>query len=374
MGAVAGRKAFAATIVLLAAACADGPTGPESSTERSGADVTAARRFPGLPLPSGPSGLPWPFVQPTPPGPPVLVGAGDIARCDSQADEATADLVEGIAGTVFTAGDNAYQYGLLTEYLACYGPPPPARPSWGRPGIYERTLPAAGNHEYYSGGSGYFTYFGPQKTNAPLGYYSYNLGSWHVVVLNSTPQVYLCRPPETTEQWPPEGTPTTPMELPEPPPMNAKQGRACAGDLAQQAWLLADLAAHRRYRCTVVYFHHPRFSSARHGSHYQMIRIWDIMYAMGVDVVVSAHDHVYERFAPQDPNGRHRPRRGIRQFTVGTGGGPLYEFKTILPNSEVRDNTTHGVIKLTLGAGSYDWAFVPVANGTFTDSGTGTCH
>jgi hypothetical protein len=359
MGVVAGRKAFVAGVLVLAASCADAPTKPERPMDANSVSAVA------FPLRQG---LRWPFVHPTPPGPAVLVGAGDIARCDSQADEATADLVDTIPGTVFTAGDNAYQYGLLTEYLSCYGP------SWGRPSIYERTFPSAGNHEYYSGGSGYFAYFGPQKTNAPLGYYSYNLGSWHVVVLNSTPQVYLCRPPETTEHWPPDGTPTTPIELPEPPSMNAAQGRACAGDLAQQAWLLADLAAHRRYRCTVVYFHHPRFSSARHGSHYQMIRIWDIMYAMGVDVVISAHDHVYERFAPQDPNGRHRPTRGIRQITVGTGGAPLYEFKTILPNSEVRDNTTHGVIKLSLGDQRYEWEFVPAAGGSFTDSGSENCH
>lgn len=359
METVPARTALLGSVLVLAAACADAPTRPAPPADPS-SSALAAIQFR--------AALPWPFVQPTPQGPPVLVGAGDIARCDSQADEATADVLEKIPGTVFTAGDNAYQYGLLTEYLACYGP------SWGRPGIYERTYPTPGNHEYYSGGSGYFTYYGPQRTNAPLGYYSYNLGSWHVVALNSTPQVYLCRPPETTEEWPPEGTPTTPIVLPEPPPMTAAQGRACAGDLAQQAWLIADLIAHRRYRCTVVYFHHERFSSARHGSHLQMIRIWDIMYALGVDVVISAHDHVYERFAPQDPDGRHDPRRGIRQLTVGTGGGPLYEFKTILPNSEVRDNTTHGVIKLTLGRGTYDWEFVPVAGGTFTDSGAGTCH
>lgn len=164
--------------------------------------------------------------------------------------------------------------------------------------------------------------------------------------------------------------------------MNAAQGRACAGDLAQQAWLIADLFAHRRHRCTVAYFHHPRFSSGRHGSHYQMIRIWDIMYRMGVDVVVSAHDHLYERFAPQDPDGRRRPRRGIRQFTVGTGGAPLYEFKTVLPNSEVRNNETFGVLELALKDGSYDWQFVPVADAPpdpatgnpFSDSGSGNCH
>jgi hypothetical protein len=365
------KTGLVAAAAILVTACSEAPSAP---ARPPAPDVTETR------LPRW-LNLQPPFVQPSPPGPPVLVGAGDIARCDSDRDEATADLVEDIPGTVFTAGDNAYQYGLLTEYLACYEGPPD-RMSWGRPEIKERTRPSAGNHEYYSGGSGYFTYFGPLRTNAPFGYYSYNLGSWHVVVLNSTPQVYLCRPPETTEEWPPEGTPEQPVELPEPPPMTPAQGRACAGDLPQQAWLVADLIAHRRYRCTLVYFHHPRFSSGRHGSHYQMQRIWDIMYVMGVDVVVSAHDHLYERFAPQDPDGQHRPLRGIRQFTVGTGGGPLYEFKTILPNSERRNNTTHGVIRLDLNAGGYNWQFIPVpdappdpATGApFTDSGSGSCH
>ncbi|MFN2567618.1 MAG: metallophosphoesterase [Gemmatimonadaceae bacterium] len=313
------------------------------------------------------------FVQPSPPGPPVLVGAGDIAGCpDQYKDEATKALLDGIAGTVFTAGDNAYMNGTPAEFAACYGP------SWTWGQHKDRTRPAAGNHEYISLGSGYFTYFGP-VSNPPFGYYSYNLGAWHVVVINSTPQVYMCYPPELKE-----GTDEAEEQVPyqdlwgdpqlDELPNSPTAGRACAGDAAQQAWLIADLIAHRRYKCTVTYFHHPRFSSGRHGNHYQMQRIWDILYAFGVDVVISGHDHVYERFAPQDPEGRRNFGRGIRQFTVGTGGAPLYDWGVIQPNSEVRNNTTHGVLKLNLGNRSYAWEFVPVAGATFTDSGSGRCH
>ena len=308
------------------------------------------------------------FVQPTPAGPPVLVGAGDIAACDARyQDEATAALLDRIDGTVIAVGDDAYPNGAPADFRPCYDQ------SWGR--HKARTRPAAGNHEYITPGAlGYFEYFGP-ISNPPFGYYSYNLGSWHVIVLNSTPQVYACHPPEVEEgeaevtrlaEWGPVQLPTLPT--------SPTAGRACAGDAVQQAWLVNDLTAHRRHQCTLVYFHHPRFSSGRHGNHYQMQRVWDILYEFRADVVVSGHDHLYERFAPQDPDGRLDPKRGIRQFTVGTGGAPLYEFARIQPNSERRDNQAHGVIKLTLGDRSYGWEFVPVAGNTFTDSGTDDSH
>jgi hypothetical protein len=348
---------LAAVALLAVAACSEPPTRPETSPNIEPAEAVATdlRWFR------------WPFVQPTPPGPAVLVGAGDIASCDpAYKDEATAALLGQIDGTVIAVGDEAYQSGTPMEFSECY------HPSWGT--YKSRTRPTPGNHEYLTpAAAGYFEYFGP-SANPPFGYYSYNLGSWHVVVLNSTPQVYLCYPPEADEADPlitliPSAPPLPPGVEPSP-----AVGRACAGDLVQQAWLFADLAKHRRDRCTIVYFHHPRFSSARHGNHYQMQRIWDILYHFRADVVISAHDHVYERFAPQDPNGRRDTRRGIRQFTVGTGGAPLYQFETIQPNSEVRNNDSHGVIKLTLRDRGYDWEFVPVAGRTFTDSGSGDCH
>jgi hypothetical protein len=331
-------------LALAVVACGDSPSAPSAPPEQpTDPDLLLWR----IPFP----GNPWI----APPGPPVLVGAGDIARCYPSDDptqvtpphltaaEATASLLDQIPGTVMAVGDNAYEFGSPSDYLLCY------HPTWGR--HKARTRAAAGNHEYLTpGAAGYFGYFFP-RGGAPGGYYSYNLGSWHVVVLNSTPQWAECPPPKTSPA----------------------DGRTCVGDILQRLWLRADLRWHRN-RCTIAYFHHPRFSSGRHGSQYEMQQFWDILYANGVDVVVSAHDHLYERFGPQDPEGNPDAERGIRQFTVGTGGAEFYEFTTVLPNSEVRNNNTHGVLALTLGAGTYQWEFVPVAGGSFRDSGSGACH
>jgi 3',5'-cyclic AMP phosphodiesterase CpdA len=284
----------------------------------------------------------------------VLVGAGDIARCYPAenptaitppaltAAESTAVLLDGIDGTVMAIGDNAYELGSPADYALCY------EPTWGR--HKSRTRPAAGNHEYLTpGAAGYFGYFGPQAA-PPGGYYSFDLGSWHVIVLNSTPQWAGCQPA----------------------PTSVEGGRTCLGDPAQRLWLAADLAGHRQ-RCTLAYFHHPRYSSGMHGSQYEMQQFWDMLYAAGVDVVISGHDHLYERFAPQDGDGDADRRRGIRQFTVGTGGAELYPFTTIIPNSEVRINTTHGVLALKLGARGYEWAFISTAS-NILDSGRDLCH
>ena len=317
------------------------------------------------------------------PGPlatwPVLAGAGDIAECydpgvplpsleEARARAlaspaaATAALLDRIPGTVVTLGDNAYEFGSSFDFAACY------EPTWGR--HRKRTAPSAGNHEYLTpAAAGYFTYFG-ERSAPPLGYYSYDVGEWHVVVLNSTPQVYACYPPEgdevlTDPRWPApqlDGEPTT-----------ATLGRLCAGDVAQQSWLLSDLLANAHHRCTVAYFHHPRFSSGRHGNHYQMQRIWDILYNHGVDVVLSAHDHDYERFAPQDPNGVRDPAFGIREFVVGTGGGDLRPVWERIPNSEVVIDDSHGVLALGLGEGEYAWAFIDIGQ-SVRDSGSDRCH
>ena len=305
--------------------------------------------------------------------PALLAGAGDIARCypgsdptQFQAPDAsnpameTAALLEAMPNaTVMAVGDNAYEFGSPLDYAGCYDP------TWGR--FRDRTRPSTGNHDYLTpAAAGYFGYFG-ERSAPPLGYYSYDLGTWHVVVVNSTTQVYACWPPEADEI--PPGFPTLPVPL-HPGPA---AGRACAGDVAQQAWLAADLAAHRGAKCTIAYFHHPRFSSGMHGNQYQMQRMWDIMYANGVDVVVSGHDHMYERFAPQDPVGRRDPARGIRQFTVGTGGAEFYSVRTRQPNSEVVINDQHGVVALALGDGEYAWAFETVDHNV-ADAGSGRCH
>ncbi len=262
----------------------------------------------------------------------VLLAAGDIADCRSTADEATADLLDDLPGVVATLGDNVYEYGTPLEFALCYDP------SWGR--HKDRTRPAAGNHEYDTpGAAGYFGYFGDAAGDPDKGYYSYELGTWHVVVLNS----------------------------------NCEEIGGCDEGSPQEQWLRADLADHPA-SCTLAYMHHPRFSSgANHGSSTEVEALWEALYDAGAEVVLAAHDHTYERFAPQDPDGNADPVRGIRHFVVGTGGAGLYGFGTPLPNSEVRNGETHGVLMLTLGDGWYAWEFVPVEEQSFTDSGRGTC-
>jgi hypothetical protein len=262
----------------------------------------------------------------------VMVGAGDIARCTGSGDEATARLLDGISGTVFTVGDNAYHSGTATEFNNCYGP------SWGR--HKTRTKPAPGNHEYLTAGaSGYFGYFGAAAGDPSKGYYSYNRGDWRIYALNSMCQTV----------------------------------GGCGARSPMLTWLKNDLAANPR-KCTLAYFHHPLFSSGPHDNQTKMRATWEALYAANAEVVVSGHDHGYERFIPQRPDGTYAPSTGIRQFVVGTGGGYLRPFGTIKPNSQVRNATTHGVLKLTLNPTSYAWKFVPVAGKTFTDSGTTSCH
>jgi acid phosphatase type 7 len=267
-------------------------------------------------------------------GSPVLVGAADIAGCDTTGDEATVKLLDSISGTVFTAGDNAYNSGTSSQFKNCYDP------SWGR--HKARTKPTLGNHEYLtSDASGYFKYFGAAAGDPKKGYYSYSLGEWHIVALNS-----MCE--------------------------NVVGG--CDATSPMLRWLENDLASNPK-KCTLAYFHYPLFSSgSEHGSVPKMKPIWEVLYAANADVVISGHDHSYERFAPQRPDGTLDTTRGIREFVVGTGGKSHYPFGTIRDNSQVRNATTYGVLKLTLHPSSYEWEFVPVAGKSFTDSGTKACH
>jgi 3',5'-cyclic AMP phosphodiesterase CpdA len=263
---------------------------------------------------------------------PVLVGAGDIASCNSLGDEATAALLDNIPGTVVTLGDNAYEAGTSADYANCYDS------SWGR--HKARTFPAPGNHDYYTlNASGYFSYFGAAAGDPAKGYYSYELGTWHIIVVNS----------------------------------NCAVVDGCYVGSRQEEWLRADLAAHPT-ACTLAYWHHPRFSSGTiHGSSLEMQPIWQALYDFGADVVLSGHEHNYERFAPQDPTGILDTAHGIREFVVGTGGKSHYAFGAMLPTTEVRSDSTYGVLKLTLHSGSYDWQFIPEAGKTFTDSGSALC-
>jgi hypothetical protein len=268
----------------------------------------------------------------TPGADPVVIAAGDIADCSSNGDQQTAALIDKIGGTVITLGDNAYGSGTASQFTKCYAP------TWGTQKA--RTFPSVGNHEYLTkNASGYFNYFGAAAGDPQKGYYSYDLGAWHIVVINA----------------------------------NCSQIGGCGVNSPQGLWLSADLAAHPAL-CTLAYWHQPRFSSGEHGNDTELIPIWQLLYNAGAELVLNGHDHDYERFAPQDPNGNADPSRGIREFIVGTGGKGLRPINSPIANSVAQNDNTFGVLKLTLHPTGYDWQFVPVAGQTFTDSGSGVCH
>ena len=263
----------------------------------------------------------------------VLVGAGDVADCrDLAGAEATAKLLEKIPGTVMVVGDLAYPDGTK-ENFACYDR------TWGR--VRGRTRPAPGNHEFHSSrATPYFDYFGTAAGDKKYGYYSYELGAWHIVVLNS----------------------------------ECADIGGCDGGSRQVQWLKADLAAHPT-ACTLAYFHKPLFSSgSAHGNDFEMKAFWQALYEANAEVVVNGHDHNYERFAPQNPNGISDAARGIREFVVGTGGKNHRPILLSKPNSEARNADAFGVLKLTLWPGRYEWQFVAEAGKTFTDTGSAACH
>jgi hypothetical protein len=259
----------------------------------------------------------------------VFVGAGDIAKCEIIGGaRGTARLLDQVPGTVFTVGDNAYDHGSAKEFKECY------EPTWGR--HKARTRPALGNHDKYAdNGRSYYAYFGENAGPPGRGYYSYDLGAWHIIALDSTVDDIG----ENTDQT---------------------------------RWLKEDLEKNAT-ECILAYWHAPLFSSGPHGSDPRVRGWWKLLYDAGAEIVLNGHDHTYERFAPQDPGGKVDEARGVRQFVVGTGGGGVYRFKRDAKNSEVKDNSTYGVLKLTLHPGKYDWVFLPIAGQSFTDSGSGTC-
>ncbi|MFF4573950.1 DNRLRE domain-containing protein [Streptomyces sp. NPDC001410] len=302
-----------------------GATSPNSDgayydSRESGADA------PQLVITTGTT--PPPTTTPPPSGDPVLVGAGDIANSGT-GDTATANLLDNIPGTVFTAGDNAYDSGTATEFATYYDP------TWGR--HKARTRPAPGNHDYNTpGATGYYDYFGANAGPSGRGYYSYDLGDWHVVSLNSEVNMAVGSP--------------------------------------QEQWLRSDLAASTK-PCTIAYWHKPRFTSgANHAPDTSTGPLVQALYDNNADVIVAGHNHQYERFAPMNPSGQLDTTRGIRHFVAGMGGASHYGFGTIMPNSEARNSDSFGVLKFTLHAGSYDWQFVPEAGKTYSDSGTTSCH
>jgi len=263
----------------------------------------------------------------------ILVGAGDIADCaDLSGAEATAKLLEAIPGQVFTAGDNAYPAGTKEQFDQCYDK------TWGR--VKSRTRPSVGNHEFHSGGATpYFDYFGSAAGDPSNGYYSYELGYWHIVVLNS----------------------------------ECAEVGGCGTGSRQEKWLRADLASHPA-ACTLAYWHKPLFSSGgKHGNDPEMKSFWQDLYAVKAAIVINGHDHDYERFAPQNPDGKLEAARGVREIVAGTGGKNHRPFGKPLATSEVRNADTFGVLKLTLRPKSYEWEFLPEAGKTFHDSGSGLC-
>jgi hypothetical protein len=261
----------------------------------------------------------------------VLAGAGDIGDCGNEGGryaEATAKLLDRMPeATVFAAGDLAYFDGSAERFANCY------QARWGR--HRDRTRPAPGNHEYVSAGaSPYYSYFGASSGTFGFGFYSFDLGNWHIISLNS----------------------------------NIPDSRGSA----QWEWLREDLESNSAHRCTLAYWHHPRFSSSISGGGF-MADAWRLLYELGADVVVTAHDHGYERFAPLDGEGRRNDANGIRQFVVGTGGAPLYPFQALKPGSETH-SSSYGVIKLTLRETSYDWAFYQADTEAILDASGGQCH
>lgn len=266
---------------------------------------------------------------------PVLLAAGDIANCKMIAGaEATAKIIEAIPGTVAALGDLALSDGSAEDFANCYDK------TWGA--FKSRTRPAPGNHEFHStGATPYFDYFGAAAGDPKKGYYSYELGAWHIIALNG----------------------------------ECKDIGGCQAGSPEEEWLRVDLKAHAA-SCTLAYWHEPLFSSgAAHGNNANYHDFWEDLYDANATIVLNGHDHDYERFASQDPRGKADPARGIREFVVGTGGNHERTFAASpQPNSEVRMTDIFGVLKLTLHSRGYDWEFIPQEGKSFHDAGSGACH
>ena len=267
-----------------------------------------------------------------------VFAAGDIAECGKlPADESGAaktaaliasNLAPGEEYAVLALGDTSYPVGAPVEYTNCY------EPTWGR--FKSRTYPTPGNHEYYSPAAyGYYSYFGKMAGPGRRGYYSFDIGDWHFVSLNS-----VLKPAEQA---------------------------------AQLEWLADDLKRNRS-ACTLAFWHHPRFTSGGHGNNEWMHDAWQVLSDAHADIVLAGHDHNYERFVPLDRDGSRDDENGIRSFVVGTGGAKLTPMLFKKWNSEILDNNTHGVLRLELRRDSYSWEFLPVAGSDFTDRGAARCH
>jgi hypothetical protein len=270
---------------------------------------------------------------------PLIAAAGDISCESSHGDRAnckqraTSNLFRGRRlAAILTLGDNQYQDGRYEDFRRYF------HPTWGR--FRGRTRPSPGNHDYEThDAEGYFDYFGRRAGPRRRGYYSFNIGRWHLISLSS----------------------------------ECSDAGGCSAGSPQYRWLRRDLRQRSR-RCTLAYWHHPRFSSGDHGNQDHVAPFWTLLYRYRADVVLNGHDHTYERFASQTPRARHAPRRGIRQWVVGTGGANHYPFRSRRPNSRVRNSQTFGALFLRLRPRSYRFTFVPIAGQSFRDSGSFRCH
>lgn len=281
---------------------------------------------------------PPPEEPPPPPPPPppaqvtvVLGAAGNIAKCTNSRDSITASLLEGF-DWVAALGDNAFDSGTLTEYTDCYGP------TWGR--FLDRTFATLGNHDYQTAGAtGAWDYFGDRAGPRGKGFYSQDVGAWHVIVLNDNDSVPF-RPGSE-----------------------------------QETWLVADLTANTQ-PCTIVISHTPRFSSTNTPGQVERTSrtfLWQLLFDANAELLVHGQHHHYERMAPMDPTGTRDDARGLRQFNVGTGGEAVEDPTAIHPMSEARA-AAFGILKLTLKPDGYDWEFLGIPGVTFSDSGSGSCH
>jgi hypothetical protein len=328
--AIGGAVGLIALVVLFLASRSTGlqPTAPVPPTvgqaSPAGSEIT-----PATPTAGSASAT----ATATEPAAAVLVGAGDISECDNDRDAATADLVETVDGVVIALGDNVYEDGTLKEYQRCYDP------TWGRPSIRDRTMPIVGNHEYNTpDAAGYFRYFGAAAGDPDEGWYAFDAGAWRVYALNS----------------------------------NCAEVGGCGAGSAQELWLRNDLAANPR-RCVAALAHHPRFSSGQHGDNDVMADLWRTLQQAGAELMLSGHDHSYERFAPQDAAGR-ADEAGLVQLVVGTGGRDPYPFAATRANSVVKATPVFGVIRLELRPDSYAFEFLPIEGIEFSDAGTADCH
>jgi hypothetical protein len=254
----------------------------------------------------------------------MLLAVGDIGYCNASNDDLVGKRAASLPGTIALLGDIAYESGSPADYANCFNP------TWGT--LLERIRPVPGNHDYETrGAAGYFSYFGAAAGTAGEGWYSYEVGAWHVIALNSE--------------------------------CDAIGG--CGNGSPELSWLVSDLATHPA-TCTLAYWHHPRYSSGKHGDDDMTEAIWSALADAGADLVLSGHDHDYERLSPVDR---------IRSFVVGTGGRSLYAWPgSTGPHTEVRANDTYGLLELTLRQSDFSWRFLPAAGGSFTDSGEAPCH